>query len=285
MPNEPHVDAGVSYVPCRYGESRLLFRGPKKPLDGRHISFLGSSQTFGRFLPNPYPAQVEEQLGVTCINFGQINASVDAFLHDPTVIEACRDSAFTVIEVMGAANLSNRFYSVHPRRNDRFVRASSVLSAIYPEVDFSDFCFTRAMLQQLHEVAPARFPIVREELQSAWSARMRTLIETIRRPVILLWLAPAPPPDMAPDDPAEWLGTEAVFVTRGMIDRLRAQVSSVVTVTPPGRRHHSDGFLLDDADAAAAAHMVGPAVQAQAASAISAIIQAIGERPSVPSFA
>ncbi len=36
---------------------------------------------------------------------------------------------------MGAQNLSNRFYAVHPRRNDRFLRASTLMKTIFREVD------------------------------------------------------------------------------------------------------------------------------------------------------
>ena len=78
---------------------------------------------------------------------------------------------------MGAQNMSNRFYQVHPRRNDRLTRVSTVMQAIFPEVDFSEFCFTRHLLTRLAEVAPERFPILREELQAAWTARMRTFLE------------------------------------------------------------------------------------------------------------
>ena len=60
----------------------------------------------------------------------------------------------TVVQVMGANYLSNRFYSVHPRRNDRFLRASTVMQAIFNDVDFSDFTFTRHMLGALYELSP-----------------------------------------------------------------------------------------------------------------------------------
>ncbi len=65
----------------------------------------------------------------------------------------------TVIQVMGAHNMSNRFYAVHPRRNDRFLRASlGCCKTIYPEVDFTEFNFTRHMLTALatHSRGPVR---------------------------------------------------------------------------------------------------------------------------------
>jgi hypothetical protein len=46
-------------------------------------------------------------------------------------------------------------------------------AAIYPEVDFSEVCFTRHLLTRLYKVSPERFEIIREEVSQAWRARMR----------------------------------------------------------------------------------------------------------------
>ncbi|TNC49358.1 hypothetical protein FHG66_11555 [Rubellimicrobium rubrum] len=225
MKHDTLLEAGVGHEPCRYGRSRMIFRGPPRPLDGRHIAFVGGSATHGRLVPRPFPALLEEELGEVCVNFGQVNASVEAFLGDPLVGTACRDAVLTVVEVMGAANLSNRLYSVHPRRNDRFLRASPSLRAIYPDVDFADVCFTRHLLQHLHDAMPERFDIVREELQMAWLARMRTLLDRIGPRVLLVWTAARAPGSLSDSD--DILGPEPTFVTPAMIDALRPQVLDV----------------------------------------------------------
>ena len=56
-----------------------------------------------------------------------------------------------MIQVSGAQNLSNRFHAVHPRRNDRFLRASTLLKTIYRDVDFTEFNFTRHLLTTLRD--------------------------------------------------------------------------------------------------------------------------------------
>ena len=33
---------------CRYGNSRLFFRGPKGNLSGRYHAFIGGTETFGK---------------------------------------------------------------------------------------------------------------------------------------------------------------------------------------------------------------------------------------------
>src|SRR5687768_5943518 len=94
------------YPTCRYGSSRLIFRGPPQPLDGRHIAFVGGSETLAKNVREPYPTLIGRKLGEVCINFGQSNASVETFLLDPLVANACRDALLTVVSLTGAANLS-----------------------------------------------------------------------------------------------------------------------------------------------------------------------------------
>ncbi|MCO4844197.1 MAG: hypothetical protein KC439_15065, partial [Yoonia sp.] len=54
----------------------------------------------------------------TCVNFGCVNGGVDAFVNDPTIMSACHDAQITVVQVMGANFLSNRFYylELHSKR-------------------------------------------------------------------------------------------------------------------------------------------------------------------------
>ena len=83
------------------------------------------------------------------------------------MLSACANAQVTVIQILGAHNMSNRFYTVHPRRNDRFLRASPMLRGIYHDVDFTEFNFTRHMLSRLREISEERFALVVEELKTA----------------------------------------------------------------------------------------------------------------------
>jgi hypothetical protein len=276
MKHEALGAAGLIYAPCRYGNSRLFFRGPRRALDGRHIAFVGGTETYGRFVGQPFPALVEERLGVTCVNFGCINASVEAFLNEPVILSTCREAELTVVEITGAQNLSNRFFTVHPRRNDRFIRPSTILRALYPEIDFSEFCFTRHMLTRLSETDPDRFAILREELQTAWSARMRAFLSEIGPRTLLLWFADHLPSD-APFDMRPNRGwSDPLFVTRRMVDGLRPLVRGVVMAPPTARAlaRRGEGLIHLPHQAAAAATMLGVAAHEEAATALTSALQA-----------
>lgn len=250
------------YLPCRYGTSKLVFRGPRRKLEGDYIAVFGSTDTYGKFIETPYPALAEDILGLTCVNFGCVNAGVDAFVNDIALMEAAGSARATVVQVMGAQNMSNRLYSVHPRRNDRFLNASTMLKAIYREVDFTEFHFTRHMLGTLEEIGAERFRMVREELQAAWSARMAMLLSRIKSPVILLWMG-----ERAPSNDPE-LASDPLYVTRDMLEDLRDKVAGTVAVT--ANRLGTDGMVYGPMEEAAARELMGPAAHAQAAQALAA---------------
>lgn len=115
-------EGALNYFPVRYGDSKLLFRGPKADLGERYVAFLGGTETYGKYVETPYPDLVGEEVGCATLNLGCVNAGLDAYLNDETVMDLCAASDVTVLQITGAQNMSNRFYAVHPRRNDRFLR-------------------------------------------------------------------------------------------------------------------------------------------------------------------
>ncbi|MCB5198891.1 DUF6473 family protein [Loktanella sp. TSTF-M6] len=255
---------------CRYGMSRLQCRGPQRSLDGDYIAFVGGTETYGKLIDQPFPARVEHLVGMTCVNFGCVNAGVDAFVNDPTVMRACAQARMTVVQVMGANYLSNRFYSVHPRRNDRFLRASTVLQAIYPEVDFSNFTFTRHMLGDLLDKSADRFDIVVSELRAAWVARMRSLLGQIGPNAVLLWFSTETPDDTPWQERSALLSAEPLFVNATMIDALRPLVHDLVVVQPPRRGGPVGmrGMFFSAQQRQAVSELMGPSAHADATVAL-----------------
>jgi len=276
MRHDPTVDAGLNYAPCQYGASRLNFRGPPRNLFSPYLAFLGGTETYGKFIERPFATLTEERLGLPCVNLGIANASIDAYIHDPAVKDIAQRAQGCVVQITGAQSMSNRFYTVHPRRNDRFVRASTVLRAIYPEVDFAEICFTRHLLSTLWQISPDRFVILREELQAAWSARMRRFLGELGPRTLLLWFAASLPSDIPWEDRDDPLGGEPLFVTRRMVDALRPLVRAVVMVQPSARAaaQGTDGMVFTPLQEGAAAALPGPAAHEEAAEAL---VRALGD--------
>jgi len=267
-------DGAIDYAPCRYGKSRIAFRGPKKKLEDAYVAFVGGTETYGKFIPTPFVSQVEGSLGIECVNLGCVNAGIDAFLAEPAVLGVTQHADVTVVQIMGAQNMSNRYYKVHPRRNDRFISASQMMQMVFHEVDFSEFHFNRHMLQSLKTVAPERYTMVREELRMAWSARMKLLLNTIGGKVVLLWVA-----DHSPDDEAATteLGRDPLFVDRSMVDELMPLVDDLVevVVSPNEAEGSTDEMVFSEMEQVAAKRMLGPSVHGQTATALTKVLQGL----------
>ncbi len=264
--------AALDYFPCRYGTSKLLFRGPRRRLQDDYVTYLGGIETYGKFIATPFPVLVEHDTGLKSVNLGCVNAGIDAYLADKSLVSICERSKATVIQVMGAHNMSNRFYAVHPRRNDRFLHASTLLKTIYSEVDFTEFNFTRHMLSTLAQTSQQKFDMVRQELKDAWVARMRNLVAQIGRPVVLLWLA-----GEGEDALDDMRNADALFVDADMIERVRTEEKHVSVVTVTGtdaeKRDGLDEMVFDEFDRPAAEEMLGPVVHRRISAALEPVLR------------
>jgi hypothetical protein len=224
----PHEDRAV-----RYAGSRLQFRGPRRDLAQGYVACLGGTETCAHHIARPWPALSEAALGLPCVNLGLPNAGPDVLAGDPGLRRMAQGARAVVLHLPGATNLSNPFYRVHPRRNDRFVEAAPALRALYPEVDFTEFHFTRHLLHRLAAISPARFARLREGLQQAWVGRLAGLLRDLAPPVVLLCIA-GRAPQGDPDGAA--LGAEPAFVTDAMFAALAPLAAATVRTAP---RHHA----------------------------------------------
>ncbi|MGB3553206.1 MAG: DUF6473 family protein [Jannaschia sp.] len=210
MSYERHETA-LDYYPCSYGGSRTLFRGPKVGLEKPYTVVIGGSEAYGKYVEDPFCDRVTDMTGRRVVNLGLPNAGIDVFARDDDLMQVIGGAEIAVIQIMGAGNISNRFYSVHPRRNDRFLRHSILMETLFHDVDFSDFSFTRHLLRTLREASPDRFAMVLQELGEAWVARMRLLLSRIPGRKVLLWIENGDGGD---------LGPEPLFVTPEMMQKL-----------------------------------------------------------------
>jgi len=273
----------LEYHACKYGSSKLLFRGPAKRLRGDYFAFLGSTETFGRFTQRPFPELIEDAMGIPTINLGCIRAGIDTYMSSSGLIDICSMAQVTVVQIVGAPNMSNRFYKVDPRHNERFFRAAKPFKQIYPEVDFSEFDLTSHMLTALARVGPERLHLVRHELQCAWVARMRTLLGQIDGKKILLWLS-----DHAPFSNATG-GTicrDPLFIDRAMLNAVKKHADALVEVvgTKAEIEEGQKQLIYSEMEYGSAQEMLGPIVHQRAADALEPVLAALMNQPGQPAL-
>ena len=250
-------EGSLDYFPCRYGTSRLLFRGPRRSLDRPYLAFLGGTETYGKYVPDPYPDLIEDETGLGSINLACVNAGLDVYLGEPDILQVARGAEAVVLQIIGAGNLSNRYYSVHPRRNDRFIAASPLLRALYREVDFTDFNFTRHMLLSLRAASRDRFEVLADELRLTWVARMKDLLTALPARTVLLWLA-----DHRPAARVHRIGIalDPVLVDEDMLAQVRPLADAYVEAVsgPEARISGLEGMAFPALEAPSAARLPGP---------------------------
>ncbi|MEM1234597.1 MAG: DUF6473 family protein [Pseudomonadota bacterium] len=205
--------------PCRYGYSQLDCRGPEADLDRPYIAFLGATETVGPFLTRPFPYLVADALGMGCANLGVKNAGPDVFLGDPELLRVAQGAQAVVIEVMTAINLSNAFYKVHPRRNDRVIRSHPALYDLARGLDTTDIHFTGHLLKEVRRLSPEGAQTLVKTVQAAWIERMQSLVMAIGRPVHILRFV------------TEGAG-QARLVEPLMLAALATMAASITRVTP-----------------------------------------------------
>ena len=224
---------------------------------------MGGGETYGKFIAKSFLELIERRIGKICINLGYVNAGVDVFATDRQVARMALGADVTVLQLIGAYNVSNQFYTVHPRRNDRFLKPSTLLQAIYRDVDFAEFNFNKHNLHRLFTLSLGRFDTVVSELQQAWLARMRLLLSKIDGKVVLLWFEDHTPDDVSPPED----GKDPWFVTRGMIQELRPIVTDLVEVTasPSSCALGTAGMVFSPMDAPVAQQLLRPVAHQEVA--------------------
>lgn len=257
---------GLDYRPCQYGTTRLSFRGPLREPMGDFCVALGGSATYGRFLRAPWPLLLEESSGRMVLNLGVQHSGPDAYLGATDLMRIIQAADFRFLEVPGAVNLSNDFYTVHQRRNDRFLKAMPKLQRLYPEIDFTEFAFTRHMIGTLFERDLDRFSLVSEALARAWVARMQELLAMMDGPTVLLWIGDRGP--MERDDRNPMTLGSPPLVSQQMLDALRPQIRGLKEVVVPDFFGGTMGKIYAPLDEFAARASPGLVPHAEAAQAL-----------------
>ncbi|MEM6387943.1 MAG: DUF6473 family protein [Pseudomonadota bacterium] len=249
---EEEPEEALDYQLTTLAGSRLQVRGPLPCFDEPFIAVLGGNETFGKYVKAPFPSLLAERIDLPVANLGVAHAGLSLFSEEQVLLDIASKAEVTVLQVLGAQNMSNRLYSVHSRRNDRFLGVSPALREIFPNVDFAEINFTGHLISTLRETSTTGFEVLVNELKWAWLQRMKRLLSMIEGEVILLWVS-----DRAPAS-AESSETEPHFVDQGMLNQLSDLFDCLVAVQLSCETS-LDGKVYQSQDVDAARQMPGQA--------------------------
>ncbi len=97
----------------RSAKRPLLIRGPRpRRLEpGEYFVCLGSAQTFGRFCGQPFPAILQERLGLPALNISHGGAGPLFFCgENAPLLEYLNGARFVVVQVMSGRSDSNSLF-------------------------------------------------------------------------------------------------------------------------------------------------------------------------------
>ena len=243
----------IDYAPCKYNGSRLWFRGPMRSLRSPYVACLGGSSIYGRYLEVPWSVSLHEAQSRAVVNLAVENAGLDAYLNDPGTLSTAAKAEIAFVQITGSHNTSNRYYSVHPRRNDRFLKASSALRRLYPEMDFTEVHFTGHLLNRLEHISADRFEEVRREIRAAWRARMRHLIGQMDGKIALVWFAP-----VALSEAGQMPCAEERFLRRSDLESVEPHITGLLECVPKDWRAGFADADVPPLDSKGTEHLPGP---------------------------
>lgn len=223
-PEEGHSDVEVR--PRRGATGKIL-----RDAQPGYCVALGGDGTAGRFVAESWPRLLERLSGRMVLNFAAPHSGLDAMLVDGELLRVAAGARLRLIEIPNAINLTNPFYKVHLRRNERIVAATPLLGRLYPEVDFTEFSFTRHMILRLWEVDRERFMEVSKVLSQVWSEKIELLLDKLEGASVLIWWGNRPP--LAKGDEQALLPGAPMLVDAEMIMAVREMAEGLVELVTP----------------------------------------------------
>jgi hypothetical protein len=189
-----------------------VFRGPPVRSDS-YIACLGAAQTFGRFVPLPFPRLIAGDLAIETLNLGRGGVGPAFPLSSPELMNYANRARAVIVQVFsGRSQSSSRF-----RLSGFGVTGVNLITGMESSVD--EF-FTWALE---NDSQLAREIVI--ETREAYLRNMERLLDLIRPPKILLWFSVREPDyQESYEMPLPRLfGDFPHLVNRPMVDRLRTR--------------------------------------------------------------
>lgn len=231
----------VDYQLYKLPHTELKFRGPQAELaDRNYISCLGAAQTFGCFVDQPYPAHLQQSLGISALNLGYGGAGPLFFNRHPELIEIVNLGRLAVVQIMsGRSEDNSRFESkgleLLTRRADGKQMSAdaawrSVLEMRYLWKRFPVGMNLARSFCRTWGAADAKRLL--QETRHNWVKNYIALLNSIKVPTVLLWFSKRSPDfEESFDNLHDFMGVYPQLVTRDMIQQIAPQADYFVECT------------------------------------------------------
>jgi len=157
------------------------FRGPQMVCNpGKYVAYVGAAQTFGTFCRFPFVSLVTERVGGAAANFGIGGAGPRRFFGDEALMRAINSAGVVVVQVMSGRSVGNSLYENLDGTSSLRLRSKPGSNWVWAESVWDELVKTKPREDVLRLV---------EETRANWVAEMRTLLQAIKPPKILVWFS------------------------------------------------------------------------------------------------
>ena len=218
----------------------LSFRGPAfdiKP--SGYFTAIGAAQTFGRFVPVPYPREIAQEIGLPCLNLGYSGAGPTFFTDRPPLIDLINQSRFAIVQVMSGRSVSNSCFTVQANQG----LSAPIWKGAHEPAAFAEQAYEEYLTH--HSVEEVMR--LRAEIRVNYIEKMQQLMAAIRVPKVLLyWSTRKPNYGDGVAHIGEYWGGLPHFVNQAVVDELKPLADAYVQVItseglPQPLRHKETG--------------------------------------------
>lgn len=194
--------ADINYGELKIVDCSIVFRGRvDSDLRSHYVACIGSATTFGRFVPEPFPAQLEKFLGIPVLNLGIGGARPESYLSSEGVLRILRGASVIIMEAMSARGyLSPFFEPLSAVQNvgyfkdffnlTKYAHQDMRLNRLIEKANNSEPVFVDRVFEASHKyLSKPDKNLVREALLSRYMRDTRCLIECIGKPIIVLYMS------------------------------------------------------------------------------------------------
>ena len=188
------------------------FRGPPVNTSAPYLAFIGAAQTFGRFVPTPFPRELGTRLGIPVLNLAVGGAGPRHYLAQ-NYLELINGAETVVVQIMSGRSASNSLFD-NSGSGGMIGRVRGEQSAIPAEEFFSRLQKTCSKSRVREIVDETRHDYVLSFVQ---------LLRKIVAPKILFWFSTRTPQYNANYDnpPFGIFGAFPHLVNQDIVQRLR----------------------------------------------------------------
>jgi Domain of unknown function (DUF6473) len=207
------IDYELYELPGIFGS----FRGP--PVKGdAYVACVGAAQTFGRFVPTPFPALLARTLGIDALNLGRGGAGPTFPCSDPALLRYINRARLVIVQVFSGRSQSNSLF--------RVVDHGMMGINLADGAKASANQFYTWLLGQDPQLARQIVAETREN----YVQDMTRLLDAIEAPKILFWFSVREPayPELWQLPIERLWGEFPHFVNQDMVERLRGHSDAYV---------------------------------------------------------